>query len=407
MADKPPKSAPRKLPFTKTRLLGIPPPKDGRVYYNDASAAGLSLCVTNTGSRTFYFTKKQDGTTKRIRLGSFPDGLSVEQARKLAAGLNVEAAAGHDLQEAKRERRQEATFRDLFERWLEIHAKPKLRTWKEADRLHKTLLKSLDGRKLSAIRQRDIQGIHSKVGKDNGHYAANRCLELIRGVFYKAETLIGWKGENPARGVQKFKEEQRDRFLQADEIPRLFQSLHQEPDLFRDFFMLCLLTGARRGNVLSMAWADISLDRGLWRIPETKSGKPVIVPLVGPALEILQERLSLCNGSPWVFPSKSESGHLETVKSAWARILNRAGLSDLRPHDLRRSLGSWMTIGGSSLPIVGRALGHLGTSATEVYARLTVDPVRAAVDSATAAMLAAGHVQNGKETAHHGEEAKE
>jgi integrase len=377
-----------KVPFTKNVLSNLAPPGKGRTYFYDEKTAGLALCVLASGGRVFYYYRKVNGRPVRVRLGKFPD-ISIENARKLAAARVVEVASGRDPQQAKQTRRQEATFGELFERWMEVHAKPKIKTWPEAERLHKTLLKGLDGRKLSAIRPRDIQAMHATVGGKNGQYAANRCLELVRGVFNKAEKLIGWKGENPARGIEPFKEQQRDRFLQADELPRFFRSLNQEVEPFGDFFTLSLLTGARRGNLLAMAWADIDMDRRLWRIPETKSGKPVFIPLVAAAVEILEDRRPGCNGSPWVFPSRSKSGHLEVVKSAWSRILKRAGLSDLRPHDLRRSLGSWMTIQGASLPIVGKALGHLGTSATEVYARLSVDPVRQAIDVATTAMLEA------------------
>lgn len=387
------KTEPVKLAFTKTIVAHLAAPSTGRKYYHDAKAPGLCLCVTHRGARTFYWYRWVNGGPTRTRIGRFPE-VSVENARDIAKAYSVGLAAGRDPQEVKRARRQEATFGELFTEWLEKHAKERLKTWRESERLHNTLLRPLDGRKLSTIRPRDIQALHAKIGGENGHYAANRLLELVRGVFNKAEKLIGWKGENPARGIEPFREEQRDRFLQADELPRFFQALHQEVDPFPDFFTLALLTGARRGNLLAMAWQDIDLDRRLWRIPETKSGKPVFVPLVAPAVEILEDRREKCNGSPWVFPSTGKSGHLEVVKSAWARVLKRAGLSDLRPHDLRRSLGSWMTIQGASLPIVGRALGHLGTSATEVYARLSVDPVRQAIDVATTAMIAASKVQS-------------
>ncbi|MCG2683974.1 MAG: tyrosine-type recombinase/integrase, partial [Planctomycetales bacterium] len=75
---------------------------------------------------------------------------------------------------------------------------------------------------------------------------------------------------------------------------------------------------------------------------------------------------------------------------AWKRIIERAGLVDVRPHDLRRSLGSWMAITGAGLPIVGKMLGHSQPNTTAIYARLSVDPVRAAAEAATTAMLAAG-----------------
>jgi integrase len=93
-----------------------------------------------------------------------------------------------------------------------------------------------------------------------------------------------------------------------------------------------------------------------------------------------------------VFPGRGKTGHLVEPKTAWARILKRAGLQNLRLHDLRRTLGSWQAATGASLPIIGKSLGHKSLAATQVYARLNLDPVRAAVNTATDAMLLAGGV---------------
>ena len=105
-------------------------------------------------------------------------------------------------------------------------------------------------------------------------------------------------------------------------------------------------------------------------------------------VEVLKERRER-SASEWVFASHSRTGHLVEPKTAWRRLLDRAGLSDLRPHDLRRTLGSFQAAAGASLPVIGKALGHKSQGATAVYARLDLDPVRTAVDAATALILAA------------------
>jgi integrase len=119
---------------------------------------------------------------------------------------------------------------------------------------------------------------------------------------------------------------------------------------------------------------------------------PLVLPLAREAIQILRQRKQRSK-SEWVFPTasntkRSKSGHIEQFRHAWKQILKRAGIADFRMHDLRRTLGSWMAMSGSSLPAVGRALGHLNQSTTAVYARLTTDSVRAGVDTATAAMRA-------------------
>lgn len=191
-------------------------------------------------------------------------------------------------------------------------------------------------------------------------------------------------------GVKRFPERSRDRFLSADELARFFQALEQEPnEAAREFFLVALLTGARRANVLSMRWADIDLKGQTWRIPETKNGTPQNVPLVGPVLEILQSRRKTTS-SFFVFPGRGKTGHLVEPKKAWARVCLAAGIKEARIHDLRRTLGSWQAKTGASLPIIGKSLNHKSASTTSIYARLDLDPVRTAMEKAAEAMLEAG-----------------
>jgi integrase len=148
-----------------------------------------------------------------------------------------------------------------------------------------------------------------------------------------------------------------------------------------------------------MRFADLNLAEATWRIPVTKNGQALTVHLTAEALEILRRRQAASGGSPWVFPGgkKNQAGHLNSPKGAWARICKRAGLENLRMHDLRRTLGSWQAATGASLPVIGKSLGHKSQATTAVYARLNLDPVRASVDTAVAAMLAAvnGHKEGG------------
>jgi len=109
------------------------------------------------------------------------------------------------------------------------------------------------------------------------------------------------------------------------------------------------------------------------------------------AVSILSERLKVRReGNPWVFPSSGKSGHVTDLKKRWHALLERAGIEDLHIHDLRRTLGSWQAAQGSSLLVIGKSLGHKSTAATQIYARLNLDPVRASVEAATRAMIVAG-----------------
>jgi integrase len=149
-----------------------------------------------------------------------------------------------------------------------------------------------------------------------------------------------------------------------------------------------------------MRWADVDLQAGLWHIPGvvTKHGEPTVLPIVGEAAAILrrrsaQRKRSGAIASPYIFPGKGEAGHISQPKRQWAKLLEIAGISDLRIHDLRRTLGSWLAMGGASLPMIGRALGHLDSKSTAVYARMQVEPIAAAVKQAQQAMLATASVK--------------
>jgi len=206
-------------------------------------------------------------------------------------------------------------------------------------------------------------------------------------MFNRAKDWGLWNKDNPTQGIKKFKEKSRDRFLQSDELPKFFHALQNENnETMRDYFFISLFTGARRANVLSMRWAEISFERSEWRIEETKSGEPQTIPLTPEVINVLQERKKLAD-SVFVFPGKGESGHMVEPKFGWKRIINRAGLKDVRIHDLRRTQGSWQAATGSSLPIIGKTLGHKNASTTSIYARLDIDPVRKSVETANQAML--------------------
>ena len=381
----------KSFPFTEAKVKAIPPPASGREYHKDTRFRGLQLCVTSADARTYYFVKRIGGKPTRVRLGTV-EQLSVEQARTAAAAITGEVAAGRDPQGERRQKRQELTMGDLLTHWKE-YAKAHKRSWAEDVRMCDKHFQPWANRKLSSVRRADVQAMHLRLAKDSGKYMANRVHELLRAMYNRAKDSLGYEGDNPALGIKRFSEEKRDRFLHAEELGAFFASLREEPNmLLQHFFLLLLLTGARRSNVQAMRWDEIDFTTALWRIAgdDAKAGIPIVVPLTTAALDVLHARQEANGTSPWVFPSRGKHGHIVEPKAAWKRIVQRAGLVDVRPHDLRRSLGSWMAITGAGLPIVGKMLGHSQPNTTAIYARLSVDPVRAAAEAATSAMLVAG-----------------
>ena len=384
----------KRINFTKTALEQLIQEHDGkRVVVYDTRQPGLIAELREGGSLSFYvYRRLKGGPPLRRRIGAFPQ-VGVEQARDEARTRIADMVKGLDPDESIRRRRQEPTLADLYKQWIE-HAREHKKTWREDQRQFKKLLRGWHTRRLSAIKQRDVRALHQRIKKQRGRYAANRLLALIS-AMYKLAPEIGYEGPNPAKGITKFKEVERDRYLQPGELPAFFTAVEAEPnETLRDFFLACLYTGARRGNVAAMRWEDLDLEAATWRIPDTKSGEPVVIHLSQPAVELLRERaLAAEKGAQWVFPGRRSNGktpHLSSPKDAWKRLVERAGLVGLRMHDLRRTLGSYQAAAGASLLVIGKSLGHKSTQATKRYARLNLDPVRASVDLATAAIVAAG-----------------
>ncbi len=421
--------------FTIQAISKLPLPEAGkRSYYKDTQQKGLLLDIRSSGTMSFYVYKKIKGRPERIFLGTYPD-LSVENARKNAKITIGLIAQGKNPQDDARHVRNETTLKQLFEDYMTRHSKLNKKSWLYDEREIKKFLSHWFNRKISDIYKTDIQKLHEKIRKENGLYQANRILERTRSLFNKAIEW-GWEGTNPVIGIKKFKETSRDRFVQPIEMPYLIQSIECETNkTIRDYLWTLLLTGARKTNVMTMRWEQFDFTRSEWRIPETKNGEPLRIPLVSRATDILLARKE-ASESEWVFPQEDDSKkHIVNVKRAWNRTLERAtlylwrnddklskwivateskipqhlpdemkfdlivkkaeeeevtvgnGLRDLRLHDIRRTFGSYQAITGASLQVIGKSLGHKSQQATQIYARLNLDPVRVAIERATEAMF--------------------
>lgn len=365
--------------LTKRSVDAAKAPKTGQVFIRDTELTGFALRVTESGTKSFIWEGRVRGRPRRITLGQYPD-LSVLLARKKGLEVRTAVAQGRDPASERQEVRGEATFGELAEAYIERHAKSHKRSWKRDEQTINGYLSKWKGRKLSDITREEVIRLHDSLGRDNGRYAANRTLALLRTMFNLARDWGYLKGDNPALRIKMFAEERRERFLSPEELTRVNDALAEEPNAYwRAFFPLCLLLGPRRSELLATRWADIDLEQRTWRLPMTKAGRSHLLPLPEAAISIL-ESLPSRDESEWVFPGDGASGHLVEPKKAWARIRERAGVPDVRIHDLRRTLGSWLAVQGHSLPLIGRALNHTNVSTTQVYARLDLSSVREALE---------------------------
>ncbi|MFT6510802.1 MAG: integrase [Parvibaculaceae bacterium] len=422
--------------FTKKALLALPaPPKGVRHAYKDERVQGLIIRITATGQKTFQLYQKYQGRPVRVTLGTFPD-MTIERARSEATKAKGDLAGGTNPNVAKNQLRKEITLRELFDLYMERYSRIEKKSWKYDEREINKFVSHWFNRKISDISKYEIITLHLKIKEENGLYQANRMLERLRSMYNKSIEW-GWEGTNPTQGIKKFREATRDRFVQPNEMPLLLAAMAEETnEAARDYLYISLFTGARKSNVLKMRWDQIDWHTNTWRIPDTKSGEPVLLPLSSYAVELLEARLKEQSGQPWVFHSKtSKDGHLTDPNKAWTRIKQKAtlalwaqdeqlaaiikeqkaslpdetyvgllhkrikhhadlrgislptGLMDIRLHDIRRTFGSYQAMAGASLPVIGKSLGHKSQQATQIYARLHTDPVRASIDQATDAMM--------------------
>ncbi len=379
-----------KFNFTHERLRKIPNADAGkRAYYYDTLAPGLRLAVSATGNKSFQYqawsSEKQRPVT--ITLGKWP-AMTHNDARAKAISLQNAVNDGADPELDKKQKRDTLTVAEILDRYVTEHSIPHKRSTRDdqaAIRLH--LKPTFGTKRVDEITPEAVRAWHNSMSKKLKPASANRYLALLRSVY---NTMLP-DLPNPCRATKMFQEYSRDRFLQPEELERFFQAIEDEratgnPDM-ADYMLLSVFIGARKSNVLAMQWKDVDFSREQWRIAgeDSKNKSIMLVPLVGEVLEILTRR-RLTASSVFVFPSHGKTGHLVEPKSAWARLKKRAGLEDVRLHDLRRTMGSYQTIGGASTAIVGKTLGHKNPASTAVYARMTLDPVREAMEKAVALM---------------------
>ena len=390
---------PKRITFNKLAIEALQA-DDKRYYVSDAKTPNLAICVTPNSTKTFYWRGRIDGRPERIKLGRFP-GMTVDAARKATKRIHGTVACGKNPADERRDVRDLRTLQDLFVFYLEAHAKLHKKSTKEDEyryRLHLSRWKSYP---LAKITRAKVAEMHATIAEEHGKVTANRAIQRLRAFFNFAIDTEKWRRVNPAARFKRFDEVSRDRFLDADELRRWFAAVEQEPsEAMKSFFKLALFTGARRANVQSARWSDISFSRQTWTIPayHAKQNRSILIPLTKDALDVLRlRREAVDDDCDWVFPSnRNKTGHLTEPKAAWKRILKRANIRDCTIHDLRRTFASWQAMNGASLEFIGKSLGHQDSQATRIYARLKDSRVvRDSAEAATTAMLAAANGEGG------------
>ena len=347
----------------------------------DDELPGFGLRIMPSGRKIFVLQYRVGCKARRCTLGHYPI-FTVEQARAKATKVLAAVRDGQDPSGEKRLLAQAPTVRDLAKRYLEehcaLHVKPS--TYRNYSFiLSRYILPEFGHLKVADVARAHIANLHHAMSKKPTN--ANRMLEVVSKMFNLAE-LWGWRddGTNPRRHIKKFKENKRERFLSQAEMKRLGETLlmAEEAKLCSPYavaaFRLLVLTGALLGEIQFCKWEYILLDRGIIRLPDSKTG-PKFIHLGRTAIDLLRH-LPRKEGNPYLICSEHHPDKpINDLQTTWGHIRKWAGIEDVRIHDLRHTFASNAVAMGMSLPMIGRLLGHTQTQTTARYAHLAVDPV--------------------------------
>lgn len=385
-------------------------------FISDATLRGFGLLVTKAGTKCFVISyRKEGGGQGRQVIGHYPAD-TVEEARTEAQRRLSGVKAGRDPGKERQALRAVSTASQLADLYLGDYAAARhLRasTVRDARTVLGYALPTLGPRKVSDITTPELRSLFGRIARDISRYQANRLLAVLKRMF-GLSVERGWQLTNPCQPLGKFPMDQRWRNLSESEVARLLNACNAYPDQnAANAVRLLLFTGARMREVLKARWEQFDLERGIWEKPSahTKTRRQHRLELEGPALTLLAE-MRLKTNSPYLFPGKAKlSANGEYVpqpradlKRPWAWLCRKAGLTDVRLHDLRRTTASFMLNGGASLATIGKALGHTQAATTARYAQLAPTVQREELRRAgerMAALTRATTISSGLDTTSH------
>ena len=348
----------------------------------DASLPGFGVRVFSSGAKSFILSYRVSGRKRLMTIGRC-GAMAIDEARKRARKHLVAVEDGGDPLDAKKAIVKSATVKELVAAYLQRYAKPRKRSWQaDASRLRRHVLPKWGNLKAGAIKSADVASLHSAIGTETP-YEANRTVALLSKMFALASTwgFVPDGHHNPASKIESFAEHKRDRWVTPEEFPELAKAIDTEASPYvRAALWLYLLTGVRKTELLTARWDDVDFTRKELRLPTTKAGRVHYVPLTEPAIALLRG-LPKVKDNPYVLPGARTGAHLVNINKPWKRIRTAAGVEDVRLHDLRRTVGSWLAQAGNSLHLIGRVLNHSNQSTTAVYARFGQDHVREALEA--------------------------
>lgn len=368
------------MPKLTKRLVESASSESKDVLLWDSELKGFACKITPTGRRSYFlYYRTKDGRQRKPKIGDHGT-ITCEQARIIAQQWLGEVTHGKDPSAERQALRINPTLTDLAKRYMADYVpRKKAASQKEDLRLwEQHILPTLGSLKVSSITRDDILKLQHSL--QHLPITANRVLSLLSKSLNLAE-LWGNRPDhsNPCRHVKKYPEQKRERFLSQQEILCLMGVLEKEEVQGTELpcviyaIRLLLLTGCRLNEILTLRWQEVDFEKKCLNLSDSKTGKKIVY-LSPISLQVFQA-LPRTEGNEYVIWGKKKESHLINLQKPWRRIRKKAGLEDVRLHDLRHTFASVAAANGLSLPIIGALLGHKQTQTTARYAHLIGQPL--------------------------------
>ena len=363
----------------------------------DAEVKGFGVRVFPSGAKAFVLSYRA-GKRKRLASLARCSEMSLRDARERAGAELVAIRSGEaDPLDRRQDAREAPTVADAVERFLGTYAEGRIARGRLGKRTltdyrsqcRNVILPAFGKRRVADVTRVDVEKMVDKLRP----VQRNRVLALTSRLFTLAETWeMRPQHTNPARGVERAVENARDRVLTADELAAIASALDaMEADAPAPVAAIrfAAFTGLRIGEVLAVRCEHVDFQTGRLVMPETKTGRRTH-DLPTPALEVLAA-LPRINGNPWAFTTgRNAPVSYKTVRTAFTRAVETAGVAEVRLHDLRRTVMTSAAAAGVGTHVLRDLLGHKTTAMADRYVRAVGNPVRDAreqVGNAMAAMM--------------------
>ncbi|NDF11808.1 MAG: DUF4102 domain-containing protein [Proteobacteria bacterium] len=374
------------MPNVTKRLVDSLEPQEKDYVIWDDKIKGFGIKVTPKGRKVYIFKYRNKANVQHKPAIGKHGNITCEQAREIAQKWSFSISQDNDPMVERHKAKESPKMQEICDRFLKEHSEVKKKPTSIAmDNIliEKFIKPKIGNLKVAVVTKNDIAELHSSM-KDTP-IQANRTVGLLSKIFNLAETW-GFRPEfsNPTRGIQKYPEKSRERFLDTKEVNTLLDVLakaeknESESKHVIALFKLLLLTGARLREIKDAKWEWVDIKNKKLILPDSKTGKRVIQ-LSDSAIKVLK-KIPIKKNNPYLIVGEVEGQHLINARKPWIRICKAAKLENVRIHDLRHTYAAMCIESGLSLYSTGKLLGHSRARTTDRYAHLAEDPLRLAAE---------------------------